>query len=223
MMLVVLPLAQPVAAQDVTGTWIPVELTADALNQQPQNARVLAIRREGGAFVGRLIIPTQGGLPLAVEQSGDRVHLVISMARGMETPLRRHGHGRSPERSRRAGSQQPQTVLRRPSDEERHVLERLAPKKLPMPAMKALPPNGLARTPPMGFSTWNHFQTTIDDRTIRERRRRPGLDRHARRRLRVRQHRRRLAGRARRARRDPCEREVPRHEGARRSSARARA
>ena len=48
------------------------------------------------------------------------------------------------------------------------MLERLAPKKLPLPPMKALPANGLARTPPMGFSTWNHFQTKIDDRTIRD-------------------------------------------------------
>ena len=47
------------------------------------------------------------------------------------------------------------------------MLERLAPKKLTLPPMKVLPPNGLARTPPMGFSTWNHFQTAIDDRTIR--------------------------------------------------------
>jgi len=65
------------------------------------------------------------------------------------------------------GSTKPPTMLRRPTDEERQALERLAPKKLPLPALQTLPSNGLARTPPMGFSTWNHFQTNIDDRTIR--------------------------------------------------------
>ncbi len=163
-LLVLVPFVRSAAAQDVTGTWIPVELTADALTQQPQTARVLAIRRAGGGFVGRLVIPTQGGLPLAVEQSGDHVHLVIAMARGMETAF---DGTVTADRLTIAPAGGQQTVLRRPSDEERHVLERLAPKKLPVPAMKVLPPNGLARTPPMGFSTWNHFQTKIDDGTIR--------------------------------------------------------
>ena len=163
---VLLPLlAGPAAAQDVTGLWIPVETTVDVLNQQPQNARVLSIRRAGGALVGRFIMPTQGGMPLAVEQSDDRVHLVIQMARGMERAF--EGTVTADRLTITPTGGQQTTVLRRPSDEERHVIERLAPKKLPLPAMKVLPPNGLARTPPMGFSTWNHFQTAIDDQTIR--------------------------------------------------------
>jgi alpha-galactosidase len=31
-----------------------------------------------------------------------------------------------------------------------------------------VPDNGLARTPPMGWNSWNHFHTTIDDKTVRQ-------------------------------------------------------
>ena len=40
--------------------------------------------------------------------------------------------------------------------------------KLELPALKTLPPNGLAKTPPMGWNSWNKFRTRIDDKTVRE-------------------------------------------------------
>ncbi len=40
--------------------------------------------------------------------------------------------------------------------------------KVALPALKALPANGLAQTPPMGWNSWNKFQTHIDDKTVRE-------------------------------------------------------
>lgn len=40
--------------------------------------------------------------------------------------------------------------------------------KVPLPALKDLPSNGLALTPPMGWNSWNHFLEAIDDRTVRE-------------------------------------------------------
>ena len=36
------------------------------------------------------------------------------------------------------------------------------------PAVKDLPPNGLAKTPPMGWNSWNLFAGKIDDKTVRE-------------------------------------------------------
>lgn len=41
------------------------------------------------------------------------------------------------------------------------------PAKLPVPAMHDVPDNGLARTPPMGWNSWNHFAGKIDDPTVR--------------------------------------------------------
>jgi alpha-galactosidase len=39
---------------------------------------------------------------------------------------------------------------------------------LPPPAVRDLPPNGLAKTPPMGWNSWNLFAGRIDDKTVRE-------------------------------------------------------
>lgn len=36
-----------------------------------------------------------------------------------------------------------------------------------LPALKDLPANGLAATPPMGWNSWNKFQTRIDDKMVR--------------------------------------------------------
>jgi alpha-galactosidase len=42
------------------------------------------------------------------------------------------------------------------------------PKPQALPALHEIPDNGLARTPPMGWNSWNHFHTAIDDKTVRE-------------------------------------------------------
>ncbi len=38
----------------------------------------------------------------------------------------------------------------------------------PFPPFKPIPSNGLAKTPPMGWNSWNKFSTRIDDKTMRE-------------------------------------------------------
>jgi alpha-galactosidase len=40
--------------------------------------------------------------------------------------------------------------------------------RLPLPRVHDVGRNGLAETPPMGWNSWNYFQTTIDDKSIRE-------------------------------------------------------
>ncbi len=40
--------------------------------------------------------------------------------------------------------------------------------KITLPAVHPLPDNGLARTPPMGWNSWNHFHRNVDDKTVRE-------------------------------------------------------
>jgi len=42
------------------------------------------------------------------------------------------------------------------------------PERLPIPALHDVPSNGLAKTPPMGWNSWNLFQEHIDDMTVRE-------------------------------------------------------
>jgi len=39
--------------------------------------------------------------------------------------------------------------------------------KLELPALKDVPYNGLAKTPPMGWNSWNLFADKVDDQTVR--------------------------------------------------------
>lgn len=41
------------------------------------------------------------------------------------------------------------------------------PAALPLPALKELPDNGLAKTPPMGWNSWNKFAGRVDDAAVR--------------------------------------------------------
>jgi alpha-galactosidase len=41
------------------------------------------------------------------------------------------------------------------------------PAKLPLPALHKVPDNGLAKTPPMGWNSWNKFHGRVDDASVR--------------------------------------------------------
>jgi alpha-galactosidase len=43
----------------------------------------------------------------------------------------------------------------------------MPPAPLPLPALKDVPDNGLVRTPPMGWNSWNKFAGKVDDTAVR--------------------------------------------------------
>jgi len=51
---------------------------------------------------------------------------------------------------------------------ERKEVESRAVPTYPLPRLRDLPGNGLARTPPMGWNSWNRFAEHIDEKTVRE-------------------------------------------------------
>jgi alpha-galactosidase len=51
---------------------------------------------------------------------------------------------------------------------DRKQVESRAFPTYPLPRLRDLPGNGLARTPPMGWNSWNKFAEHIDDKTVRE-------------------------------------------------------
>jgi alpha-galactosidase len=154
------------AADDLVGIWLPQDATPEILEREPGRLRVLVVKQSAaGELVAKLVVPTLAGMPISVRREGGRIRFVLQMARGMDQPF----EARLADGHLLIGDPGQQPVpLRRPTPEEARILERLTPKPLPLPAPTALPPNGLAKTPPMGFSTWNHFAERIDDRTVRE-------------------------------------------------------
>jgi len=50
---------------------------------------------------------------------------------------------------------------------ERSTREAANPARLPVPDLRDVRDNGLARTPPMGWNSWNLFAGRVDDKTVR--------------------------------------------------------
>ncbi len=66
------------------------------------------------------------------------------------------------------------TTRRRPDSEVIELVARRAPPgegaypvRVPLPAIHKVPDNGLARTPPMGWNSWNKFAGRVDDVAVR--------------------------------------------------------
>jgi alpha-galactosidase len=51
---------------------------------------------------------------------------------------------------------------------ERATREEAHPARLPLPELRDLPDNGLTRTPPMGWNSWNKYHDHFDDKIVRE-------------------------------------------------------
>src|SRR5713226_3315898 len=66
------------------------------------------------------------------------------------------------------------SIRRRPTDKPTEMVavrapagEGALPPRNPLPALHKVPDNGLARTPPMGWNSWNKFASRVDDATVR--------------------------------------------------------
>src|SRR5207237_10004318 len=66
------------------------------------------------------------------------------------------------------------STRRRPTDKPMELVavrapagEGVLPPRNPLPALHKVPDNALARTPPMGWNSWNKFASRIDDATVR--------------------------------------------------------
>ncbi|HBB94856.1 MAG TPA: alpha-galactosidase [Blastocatellia bacterium] len=66
------------------------------------------------------------------------------------------------------------STRRRPTDNPTQMVavrapagEGALPARNPLPALHKVPDNGLARTPPMGWNSWNKFASRVDDPTVR--------------------------------------------------------
>jgi alpha-galactosidase len=88
--------------------------------------------------------------PFTGEINGDELKI---------TPARPPTSGRPPQ----------VTTLRRVSNATTYTPPPEAmPLHKPLPPFQAIPPNGLALTPPMGWNSWNKFAGRIDDKAVRE-------------------------------------------------------
>ena len=152
-----------VAAQsDLTGFWVLRVPTGDGNYRET----FFDLKQSGEAVTGKVL---QGARELAISGGtfkAGRLHLVATI------------HFQSVERQITydgtiEGSKISMTVSFPGRDPVAGTAERtspsaaLPPPRLPLPALHDVPDNGLARTPPMGWNSWNKFAGKVDDAAVR--------------------------------------------------------
>jgi alpha-galactosidase len=152
-----------VAAQtDLTGFWVLRVPTGDGNYRET----FFDLKQSGEAVTGKVLSGARE-LPISEGTFKDgRLHLVATV------------HFQSVERqitydATMDGSKLSMTVAFPGRDPVAGTAERtspaaaLPPPRLPLPALHDVPENGLARTPPMGWNSWNKFAGKVDDAAVR--------------------------------------------------------
>ncbi len=145
------------AQTDVTGYW-KFSVTDGGLNY-------LDLKQTGTD----VYVSGRNGLsktPLGALQGG-RLHLEIPAPFGPPNPKRMTVYDAVVK-----GDKFPATKKQPNGDVLNGTLEKVTkeeayPARLPLPELRELPDNGLARTPPMGWNSWNKYHDKFDDATVR--------------------------------------------------------
>ncbi|MFT4198366.1 MAG: glycoside hydrolase family 27 protein [Pseudoxanthomonas sp.] len=156
--------AAPVAATPATaleGVWVFAD------GPSFPGPRYMRIAVKDGRARGAITTDWYGDLPMnKLRIDGDVAHFEIDNGNAKLPPLPwtatlRDGQVRV---AGRIWSTDVDIVGRRGDDAD---AQRLAFELAPLPPPRRLEPDGQARTPPMGWSSWNRFADRIDDATIR--------------------------------------------------------
>jgi len=150
------------AGTPFTGRWVVRADNGDGTFRET----VLALDQRGSTLTGRIINPTNEQPIVDGVVTGDNATFAVVTGR---PPNQRRAEYRATRREislevavTRPG-QKPQSMIatRGPANAGD------APARIEPPALHRVPDNGLARTPPMGWNSWNHFRGRIDDATVR--------------------------------------------------------
>ena len=154
--------AASAGARELAGIWLP-----PASDTFP-GIRMIEIRRHGADAEGSMTTDWYGPMPLQnLSLDKNRARFVIHNG-NPRLPLRNWVATLEAGRLHVVGDIWEQHVDFLAARGSAADAARLAFAVQPLPALRALPDDGLARTPPMGWSSWNRFAEAIDDRTIRE-------------------------------------------------------
>src|SRR2546427_10296252 len=160
--IVVLVTAQQ-TAQPLTGNWV----VRTPNNDGTFRTTYLNLKQEGSRITGTIRV-TQFFYHITENTGGpDGFTLTASMMDGKsERKVQYEG--------KLGGDELHVSTRRRPTDNPTQIVavrapaeEGALPARNPLPALHKVPDNGLARTPPMGWNSWNKFASRVDDPTVR--------------------------------------------------------
>jgi alpha-galactosidase len=151
------------AQSDLSGNWA-VKIPN---NDGTFRTTYLNLKQEGGKVTGSIRL-TQFFYKISESTNGpDGWQLTGSMQDGKNVRTVRY-------QVKLAGDELRVSTRRRPEDKPTEMTARRVPDgegalpaRLPLSALHKVPDNGLARTPPMGWNSWNKFAGRIDDASVR--------------------------------------------------------
>jgi len=155
--IILLCCTNPLVAEDLTGTWASVHVAPDG----NRSYTYFDLVQKGNELSGIVRFPW-GDLPLIeCAISGNRFHFAAAI-----------DNARFDYNSQLVNGALQMTLSYHDGRQTTLLAERAAsglvvPPKIPLPALHAVPYNGLAARPPMGWNSWNHFHGDVDDAIIR--------------------------------------------------------
>jgi len=152
------------AQNDLTGFWVFRVPTGDGNFRES----FFDLKQEGEKITGKVILGTRE-VPISEGSFRDgKLHFVVTFTFGTPPQTRQVTYDGTLE-----GDKIALTSTAPGHDPVKGTLERsrpeaaLPPPWLPLPGLHDVPDNGLARTPPMGWNSWNHFGCRVSDTIVR--------------------------------------------------------
>jgi len=155
--------AQKPSSEPLTANWVVRTPNADGTFR----ATYLNLKQEGPRITGSIRV-TQFYYLISQSTGGpDGFTITGTMMDGKsERKVQYEG--------RLVGNELHVSTRRRPTDKPTEMVavrapvgEGALPQRNPLPALHKVADNGLARTPPMGWNSWNKFASRVDDATVR--------------------------------------------------------
>jgi alpha-galactosidase len=150
-------------AADLTGNWA----VRDPLPDGTFRVTYLDLKQEGTSITGT--IRYSQFYYKIVESTGDAENFTVT-----GSWMDGHTERRVKFEGKLVGDELHLTTRRRPDSDPIQMVahrapagEGVLPARLPLPALHKVPDNGLAKTPPMGWNSWNKFAGRVDDAAVR--------------------------------------------------------
>jgi alpha-galactosidase len=161
--LLLLVLGNPCFGRDLTGNWVVRNPMPDGTSRDTY----LDLKQEGTRITGHIRV-TQFYYTIVESTGGPGgFSLTASVMDG-------HSERRVTYEGKLVGDDLHIATRRRPDSELIEMVahpappgEGALPARLPLPALHNVPDNGLAKTPPMGWNSWNKFAGRVDDAAVR--------------------------------------------------------
>jgi alpha-galactosidase len=156
-------LQETAKAGDLTGNWVVRMPNSDGTFR----STYFNLKQDGQRITG-YIRSTQFYFQIVDGSGGPDGFTMIGAMKDGNTERRQRYEGKL------VGDELHVTTRRRPDTPPIEMVAHRAPAgegampaRIPPPALHKVPDNGLARTPPMGWNSWNKFAGRIDDATVR--------------------------------------------------------